>query len=183
MGRMKRIRDAVVGLMALAMVTAACTGASRNSPAGLTQVLSRLAQSPSPTDGHTGDATLLPSSPTALPSFTPVQFQQLLSQLRGKPVVVNIWASWCGPCIAEAPDLARIARQFEGRVQFIGVDILDDRSRARNFVATYGLPFPSVFDASGAIRDALGYIGQPVTIVLNAAGARVQVWSGDSWKA
>src|SRR5438094_202055 len=61
---------------------------------------------------------------TALPQLDPARFRQLLAQLRGKPVVVNIWASWCGPCIAEAPDLAAAAREFQGRVQFLGVDVL-----------------------------------------------------------
>lgn len=93
-------------------------------------------------------------------------------------MVVNFWASWCGPCTAEAPDLARVARGFEGRVQFIGVDIQDQQGPARAFVRRYGWPYPSVFDASGAIRDDMGFLGQPVTVVFDRSGARAFAWSG-----
>jgi thiol-disulfide isomerase/thioredoxin len=176
------MRRIAAAMTVLAIAAAACAGGLSRPPVGLTEVLSRLARSPSPANGP-GGAPLLPSTPTELPSFTPAQFQQLLSQLRGRPVVVNIWASWCGPCIAEAPDLVRIAGEFKERVQFVGVDILDQRSHARAFIEGFGLPFPSVFDRSGAIRDSFGYVGQPVTVVLDASGARVQAWSGDTWKA
>jgi thiol-disulfide isomerase/thioredoxin len=92
--------------------------------------------------------------------------------------VVNIWASWCGPCTAEAPGLAKVAREFQGRVQFLGVDILDHLSPARAFVRKYGWPYPSVFDPTGAIRDDLGLVGQPITIVYDASGEQAFSWSG-----
>ncbi len=132
--------------------------------------------SPSPRARATGPAGL-PASPTALPPFTPAQFEQLLASLRGKPVVVNIWASWCGPCTAEAPGLAREARRFQGKVQFIGVDIIDHIPPARAFIRKYGWPYPSVFDPTGAIRDDLGFVGQPITIVYDASG-KSTTWSG-----
>jgi thiol-disulfide isomerase/thioredoxin len=120
----------------------------------------------------------LPPNPTALPEFNPAQFQELLARLKGKPVVVNIWASWCGPCTAEAPGLARQAREFMGKVQFLGVDIIDHVQPARAFIRRYGWPYPSVFDPSGAIRDDLGFIGQPVTLIFDASGRKVHTRSG-----
>jgi thiol-disulfide isomerase/thioredoxin len=123
-------------------------------------------------------AISLPPSPTALPEFTPAQFQELLARLKGKPVVVNIWASWCGPCTAEAPGLARQARDFNERVQFLGVDIIDYVQPARAFIRKYGWPYPSVFDPKGAIRDDLGFIGQPVTLIFDATGRKVHSRSG-----
>jgi len=93
-------------------------------------------------------------------------------------VVVNIWASWCGPCIEEAPGLARVARASQGEVQFLGVDIIDHLSPARAFIRRYGWPYPSVFDPMGAIRDHLGFIGQPVTVVYDASGRQVLTHSG-----
>ena len=121
---------------------------------------------------------ILPPSPTALPEFTPAQFHHLLARLKGKPVVVNIWASWCGPCTAEAPGLARQARAFDGKVQFLGVDIIDYVQPARAFIRKYGWPYPSVFDPKGAIRDDLGFVGQPVTLVFDASGHMVHTRSG-----
>ena len=121
---------------------------------------------------------LLPSSPTALPEFDPTRFHELLGQLRGKPVVVNVWASWCGPCVVEAPDLAKAARLFQGRVQFLGVDVLDQLGPARAFIRKYGWSYPSVFDPQAAIRNDLGFIGQPETIVFDRTGKRIFVQSG-----
>jgi thiol-disulfide isomerase/thioredoxin len=128
--------------------------------------------------GQDGQASLLPSTPVALPDFTPAQFQQLLDQLTGSPVVVNVWGSWCPPCRAEAPDLAKVARAYQDRVQFVGIDILDQREPARAFIREFGWPYPSVFDPKGDIRDALGFVGQPITVLYDSAGQSVFVWSG-----
>ncbi len=147
----------LVGAVAFALVAGACSSPASN---------------PSP------QGPLLPSSPTSLPQFDPARFHQLLAQLRGKPVLINIWASWCGPCIAEAPGLARAARDYEGRVQFLGVDVLDQRGAALAFIRKYGWVYPSVFDPTGAIRNDLGFVGQPVTVVLDSSGRRVFTWSG-----
>jgi thiol-disulfide isomerase/thioredoxin len=128
---------------------------------------------PSPTA-----AALLPKSRLALPEFDLVQFQSLLAQLRGTPVVVNIWAAWCPPCRVEAPGLTKVAREFEGKVQFLGVDILDTRGDAREFILEFDWPYPHVFDADAEIRDGLGYFGQPVTIVYDGTGKLVFDWEG-----
>ncbi len=150
----------VPAAMAFALVAAACSGGP-SSPPG-----------PGPT------GSLVPANPTALPSFDPQSFRQLLSQLRGYPVVINVWASWCGPCVVEAPDIAAAAREFQGRVQFIGVDVLDQLGAARAFIRKYGWSFPSVFDPTAAIRNDLGFVGQPVTLVLDRSGKRVFTQSG-----
>jgi thiol-disulfide isomerase/thioredoxin len=123
-------------------------------------------------------AVVLPGSPTALPTFSVAAFHGLTAHLKGRPLVVNIWASWCGPCVAEAPDLARAARAFEGRVQFLGVDIQDQRPAATAFIQRFGWPYPSVFDPDGAIRDDLGLIGQPHTVIFDAGGKQAYISSG-----
>lgn len=114
----------------------------------------------------------------ALPEYDPEGFRALLRTLEGTPVVVNIWASWCGPCRIEGPHLASLAREYEGRVQFLGVDILDNREAAQDFILEMDWPYPSVFDPQGEIRDDLGYLGQPVTLVVDEAGEVVFEWSG-----
>ena len=78
----------------------------------------------------------------------------------------------------EAPDIAAAAREFQGRVQFIGVDVLDQLGPARAFIRKYGWTFPSVFDPTAAIRNDLGVIGQPVTLVIDGSGKRVFTLSG-----
>ena len=123
-------------------------------------------------------AQLLPSTPTQLPTFDLASFEKLLAQLEGRPVVVNIWASWCGPCEVEAPDLSRAAVAYRGRVQFVGVDILDELAPAREFIRRHRWIYPSVFDPTGAIRDGLGYVGQPITIVFDRSGNKTFEWSG-----
>lgn len=122
--------------------------------------------------------SLLPADPEALPAFDLATYESLLRELRGRPVLVNIWASWCGPCRAEAPHLAAAHARYGDRVQFLGVDILDSRGSARAFMREYGWSYPSVFDASGAIRDGLGLFGQPVTLFYDSSGELVDTWAG-----
>lgn len=138
-----------------------CAGAACAGPS--------LADHPPTSSGAT---SLLPRTPDALPAFDLSTFERLLAQIRGEPVVVNVWASWCGPCVEEAPDLSSLARSFAGRVQFVGVDYMDAPAAARDFIRTYRIPYPSVADASGSIRNGLGFIGQPITQVYLADGRK-----------
>jgi cytochrome c biogenesis protein CcmG, thiol:disulfide interchange protein DsbE len=158
---MRSRRVLVAAVLGVALLASACTGGG--SP---------------PPDGGTISGPLLPASPDALPEFDLARFRQLLAELKGTPVVVNIWASWCGPCISEAPHLASLARETKGKVQFLGVDIIDKRPAARAFIHRYGWIYPSLFDPNGSIRDGLGYLGQPHTLVFDRSGQQVFVYSG-----
>lgn len=88
------------------------------------------------------------------------------------PVVVNFWASWCGPCAQEAPHLAAIAEQYADRgVQVVGVNVRDSAANARAFEREYEIPYPSWDDQSAQIAvqfGALGPAGLPSTILLDA---------------
>jgi thiol-disulfide isomerase/thioredoxin len=129
--------------------------------------------SPGPTPtGPVVPGTTLPASPTALPTYSLDQFKTLLSQLKGTPVLVNFWATWCGPCKDEAPQLGTLAKDYKGKVQFIGVDIEDQAGAARSWVQKYSWSYPSVSDPTKAIENGLGFIGQPITIVYDASGAK-----------
>jgi thiol-disulfide isomerase/thioredoxin len=121
---------------------------------------------------------VLPEDRLALPTYDLAAYEALLDRLRGTPVVVNFWGSWCPPCEAEAPGLAEVSSEFEGRVQFLGVDILDARPAARQFILRFDWQYPSVFDPNAAIRDGLGYVGQPITLIYDARGELAFEWNG-----
>lgn len=158
-------------LVAVLMIASSACGDGGGEP--------QAARSPVPAANAT-TAALLPTDAQELPPMTFAQYEQLLGQLEGTPVVVNIWGSWCGPCREEAADLAAAAETYGDRVQFLGVDILDAPESARIFMDEFDWTYPSIHDPSpgGDIRNQLGYLGQPVTIFYDAAGELVDDWEG-----
>ncbi len=87
-----------------------------------------------------------------------------------KPVLLNIWASWCIPCRTEAPLLERYYQQYKDQVLFLGVNVQDREEEALRFVRQYGLSFPSVYDGRGRIGIEYGYYGVPETFVIDRSG-------------
>ncbi len=158
-----------VSIVLLATLLAACDGSG--APPG-------TVDDPGPAARNATTAALLPTNVAELPTFDVDTYQRLLTQLRGTPVVVNVWAAWCGPCRDEAPLLHQASETYGDQVQFLGVDIIDSLDGARGFIAEHGLTYPSVFDPSGAIRDSLGMYGQPVTVFYDAAGNVVDTYTG-----
>jgi thiol-disulfide isomerase/thioredoxin len=165
---------ALASLCAVALLAAACTHGS--APGTTSSATGPVL--PSPSAVNATQAPLLPTDRFALPQLDYGQFETLLHQLRGTPVVVNIWASWCGPCRVEAPHLAAAARTYGTRVQFLGVDILDQRPPAQESIRDFGWPYPSVFDPSQDIQHGLGLFAQPVTLFFDRNGHRVGLHTG-----
>jgi len=93
-----------------------------------------------------------------------------LATTRGRPVVVNFFASWCPPCNAEATDLVAFAAAHP-EVSFVGVAVNDERADTEAFVKKYGLTYPVVFDPDGAAGGDWGVTGIPTTFFLDAGGA------------
>jgi thiol-disulfide isomerase/thioredoxin len=93
-----------------------------------------------------------------------------LAALRGHPVVVNVWASWCVPCRTEMPAVQRVALKRGREVAFIGVDIKDNRDAARRFLRDIPLSYPSYEDPDGQIYNAYRLAGAPSTVFYDAAG-------------
>jgi cytochrome c biogenesis protein CcmG/thiol:disulfide interchange protein DsbE len=134
------------------------------------------------TAGHKTPA----AAPQPAPSFTlpslrdPVQ-QVSLSAYPGRPVILNFFASWCGPCQRETPLLARFYRTSRLNVVIIGVDADDKAAAARRFVIAKGVQFPVGFESTPAIADAYGVsaIGIPETFFLDAKHRIVKRILGD----
>lgn len=94
----------------------------------------------------------------------------VLSGLRGKPLLVNIWASWCPPCIAEMPLLAQAATDHADDLIVLGIDIQDRPAAALDLAAALDIGFASVVDPGFEIRAPLVIPGPPVTFFVDADG-------------
>jgi len=124
-----------------------------------------------------GNVTFSPSGP---PKATPPagqltemsadDFEGVLVGLRGRPVIVNIWASWCAPCRTETPLLQRAWAAKSGEVTIIGVASKDVASHSRSFMREFAVGYPNVFDVTGDIRARLGLRGFPTTYAFDKSG-------------
>jgi cytochrome c biogenesis protein CcmG/thiol:disulfide interchange protein DsbE len=111
----------------------------------------------------------------AAPAFTLERLdgkgQLSMESLRGKSVVVNFWASWCGPCKDETPLLEQSWRKWRSKdVVFVGIDIQDVRGDARAFLARYGVTYPNVYDGKGSTVGRYGATGVPETYFIDPSG-------------
>ena len=108
------------------------------------------------------------------------RYDEQLRALRGYPVVVNAWASWCGPCKLEFPFFRQAATQLGKRVAFLGLNVGDNRGDALRFLASSPVPYPSLEDGDFRIlqEEASGARGLPVTIYYDAQGKRTFVHQG-----
>jgi cytochrome c biogenesis protein CcmG, thiol:disulfide interchange protein DsbE len=106
-------------------------------------------------------------------------FERQLTALKGHPVVVNKWASWCGPCRLEFPWFQRLSAKLGKRVAFVGVDSNDSDAAARTFLGELPVPYPSYSDPHQDIARAMNAtVGFPGTAFYDRGGHQVFVRQG-----
>jgi len=93
-----------------------------------------------------------------------------LYRLRGRPVVINFWATWCPPCRAEAPALQAAYQRYQDRVALLGVDEREDAATVLQFASEFGLTYPLLLDQNGDASMLYQVLGIPTTVVLDAEG-------------
>ncbi len=99
----------------------------------------------------------------------------------GKPMLVNIWATWCQPCVREVPLLLKLREKAGDRIGIVGVLHEDEQGQALEFARQYGMHYPSVVDPDGQVLRKFSS-GPPVTLLIDASGKVQQVKRGE-WKS
>jgi cytochrome c biogenesis protein CcmG, thiol:disulfide interchange protein DsbE len=131
---------ALIILLGVALGAAGCGGERASSTASTT-----VACKPPPKDPRAALDKLKMQSNEILDCGTS-GFKHQLEALKGYPVVVNKWASWCGPCRFEFPFFKRVATRHVGKIAFLGVDAEDAKGDAKKFLKKFPIPYPSFFD-------------------------------------
>lgn len=98
-----------------------------------------------------------------------------ISELRGKPLIINVWASWCEPCRAEMDSLERLSKRFNGKqINIIGISTDDDADAAAAFIKEAKLTFDNYLDSHVILENILGANTIPLTVFVDARGRVVQ---------
>ena len=171
---MRRFGWSVAGLALVAVVVVgllqAGAGDSEEAPSkayDLAEAKRELADSPAPLAAlHEQSAELLDGGRDA--------FEARLADLKGYPVVVNKWGSWCGPCRAEFPVFQQVATELGTEVAFVGINGQDPQDSAREFLSEYPIPYPSFVDPSfdDKLGDAVKAVGPyPMTAFIKPDGS------------
>lgn len=100
-----------------------------------------------------------------------------LGGARDKPLVINFWASWCGPCHEEAPDLSQVYERYKGKFDLYAVNVTKDDSMSlvRSFVKQYHYTFPVLLDAKGEAADAYRILFVPTSYLIDRQGKLLEV--------
>ena len=178
---MKRVLPWVIGVVVLTAVVAiglAQAGGDETGPAAqaapfdLEQAKQELAGAPAPL------AKLHDQASEILEGGVPA-FERRMAELKGHPIVINKWASWCNPCRAEFPAFQQLATQRGKDVAFLGLNAGDSKDPARRFLSQYPVPFPSYEDPDEKIaRELKAPANYPITLFVDAKGRTAFIHQG-----
>jgi cytochrome c biogenesis protein CcmG/thiol:disulfide interchange protein DsbE len=101
-----------------------------------------------------------------------------LASYRGRPLVVNLWATWCAPCVEEMPVFQQVATTAGGKVAFLGVNVADTPQRAQSFVEELGITYDLAIDPQQDFAQAIGAYGMPTTLLVDPSGEIVYRHTG-----
>ena len=122
------------------------------------------------------------TTPTAAPAINATTLSGgkfTSASARGHPLVIDFWASWCGPCRAEQGDINKLHSKYASRgVVFVGVDMRDDNAAAQAYEQGYAVPYPSVVDADEQISAAYNVTAPPTVVLVDRHGNIVQRYLG-----
>jgi cytochrome c biogenesis protein CcmG, thiol:disulfide interchange protein DsbE len=138
---------------------------------------------------HPAYATALAGSPPALAALHKQgnhllgggqkAFEERLARLRGYPVVVNVWASWCGPCRFEFPTLQKLSARYGKKVAFLGINSEDSDAAAETYLREAPVPYPSYTDPDKKLAESLGvHLGFPDTAFYDKRGKLLYLKQG-----
>jgi cytochrome c biogenesis protein CcmG, thiol:disulfide interchange protein DsbE len=175
--RFARMRIALTAL-ALALLVAGCgKGDPKSAAPSQAEITKAFAGSPPKLSAlHNQANQLLGGGKSA--------FQERMSELRGYPIVVNSWGSWCGPCRDEFPVFQRVAVDLGKRVAFVGLDAQDNDGNAHKFLKSFPVTYPSYRDPDVKISNSVRAGGFfPTTIFFGRSGKLVYAHPGPYSKA
>jgi cytochrome c biogenesis protein CcmG/thiol:disulfide interchange protein DsbE len=172
---MNKRQTLLTGLFAialLALVASGCGGSSGGDYGGSHPDYKKALAGSPPTLAklHSEADKLLPGGTGA--------FEKRIAKLKGYPVVVNVWASWCGPCRFEFPVLQKLSARYGKKVAFLGVNSEDSDSAAAGFLKEAPVSYPSYTDGDKKLADSLGVTGFPDTAFYDPAGKLVFLKQG-----
>jgi cytochrome c biogenesis protein CcmG, thiol:disulfide interchange protein DsbE len=159
-------KTALIAALVAGVVLAGCSGSSNGNPASKLS----LEQATQPLTGAPPQLTAIRSQANQLLDGGKDAFDARIQALHGHPIVVNDWASWCGPCRFEFPFLQSQASKNAKDVAFLGVDSDDSSGSAKTFLGELPLPYPSYSDPDKSIRQELHGIGYPATVFYDRNG-------------
>jgi len=172
-----RTRIAVaVATLAAALLLGAC---GSNGDAGNPDSKLSSQEATEPLEGASPQLTAIREQANQLLEGGTEAFEARLSELRGTPVVVNKWASWCGPCRLEFPFFQSLAKRRGAEIAFLGVDANDAEDAAATFLEQLPLPYPSYLDPDQEIAAVIGAPANfPATAFYDASGELVHTRQG-----